>query len=126
MNLRLKRALITEGMGFIESHLAEALLKNHYPVRCSDDLSTGSFKNIEHLLPHLEFHFVIETIMNENVMDRLMSYDLNSRGPKRLRMQLNNYLRFLKKKILGVPKEERKDEKRIISSYRDVLDRNPN
>ena len=73
MNLKQRRVLITGGMGFIGSHLAEVLLKNHYTVTCIDDLSTGSFKNIEHLLPHTEFHFVIETIMNENVMDRLVS-----------------------------------------------------
>ncbi len=73
MNSKVKRAFITGGMGFIGSHLAEALLKNHYAVTCIDDLSTGSFRNIEHLLAHPEFHFVIETIMNENVMDRLIS-----------------------------------------------------
>ena len=73
MNSKIKKVLITGGMGFIGSHLAEALLKNHYTVTSIDDLSTGSFKNIEHLLTHPEFHFVIETIMNENVMDRLIS-----------------------------------------------------
>jgi UDP-glucose 4-epimerase len=69
----MKKALITGGMGFIGSHLAEFLLKHNYTVTSIDDLSTGSFKNIEHLLAHPEFNFVIETIMNENVMDRLIS-----------------------------------------------------
>ena len=73
MNSKTQKALITGGMGFIGSHLAETLLRNHYSVTSIDDLSTGSFKNIEHLLPHPEFNFVIETVMNENVMDRLIS-----------------------------------------------------
>ena len=73
MNSKTQKALITGGMGFIGSHLAETLLRNHYSVTSIDDLSTGSFKNIEHLLAYPEFHFVIETIMNENVMDRLIS-----------------------------------------------------
>lgn len=67
------RALITGGMGFIGSHLAGALLAAGYSVTCIDDLSTGRFENIEHLLPNPRFRYVIETIMNESLMDRLIS-----------------------------------------------------
>jgi len=38
-----------------------------------DDLSTGRFENIQHLIDHPRFHFAIETIINETVMDRLVS-----------------------------------------------------
>jgi UDP-glucose 4-epimerase len=67
------RALITGGAGFIGSHLAEALLAQGHHVTVVDDLSTGRFKNIAHLVKHPLFGFAIETITNETVMDRLAS-----------------------------------------------------
>jgi UDP-glucose 4-epimerase len=66
-------ALITGGAGFIGSHLAEALLAAGHPVTVVDDLSTGRFENIEPLTHQPRFHFAIETITNETVMDRLTS-----------------------------------------------------
>jgi UDP-glucose 4-epimerase len=42
-------------------------------VTIIDDLSTGRFENIAHLTEHPNFHFAIETICNEVVMDRLVS-----------------------------------------------------
>lgn len=65
--------LITGGAGFVGSHLAETLLQRGQHVTIIDDLSTGSMENIAHIrqLPH--FRFAIETIMNEAVMDRLVS-----------------------------------------------------
>ncbi len=38
-----------------------------------DDLSTGKMENFAHVRAFPNFHFVIETIMNETVMDRLVS-----------------------------------------------------
>jgi UDP-glucose 4-epimerase len=67
------RALITGGAGFIGSHLAEALLAQGHHVTVVDDLSTGRFQNIAHLVKHPLFGFAIETITNETVMDRLTS-----------------------------------------------------
>ena len=67
------KALITGGCGFIGSHLAEALLERGDAVTVVDNLSTGRFQNIEHLVGRPGFHFAIETITNETVMDRLIS-----------------------------------------------------
>ncbi|MBN1401870.1 MAG: GDP-mannose 4,6-dehydratase [Anaerolineae bacterium] len=67
------RALITGGCGFIGSHLAEALLARGDEVTVVDDLSTGCFDNIAHLVSRPGFRFAIETILNETVMDRLVS-----------------------------------------------------
>ncbi len=67
------RALITGGCGFIGSYLAEALLARGDQVTVIDDLSTGRFENVAHLAAHPAFHFAIETIANETVMDRLVS-----------------------------------------------------
>jgi len=67
------RALITGGAGFIGSHLSEQLLKNGYEVTIIDNLSTGQFKNIEHLAKNPGFRYAIEDIRNVNVIDRLVS-----------------------------------------------------
>jgi len=67
------KALITGGCGFIGSHLAEKLLWQGDDVTVVDDLSTGQFENVAHLVGLPTFHFAIETITNESVMDRLIS-----------------------------------------------------
>ncbi len=67
------RALITGGAGFIGSHLAEALLDLGHAVTIIDDLSTGSLDNLARARESSCFEFAIETILNETVMDRLLS-----------------------------------------------------
>jgi UDP-glucose 4-epimerase len=68
-----RHALVTGGAGFIGSHLSEALLARGYRVTIIDDLSTGRFENIAHLVENPNFRFAIDTITNEVVMDRLVS-----------------------------------------------------
>jgi UDP-glucose 4-epimerase len=69
----LYRALITGGAGFIGSHLAETLLARGHQVTVIDDLSTGRFENISHLVEHPRFRFAIDSITNPLVLDRLAS-----------------------------------------------------
>lgn len=64
-------ALITGGAGFIGSHLSEELLERGHTVSVIDDLSTGSLDNIRHLVGRPGFQYAIETIKNEQVLDRL-------------------------------------------------------
>jgi len=64
--------LITGGAGFIGSHLAEELLKRGNEVAVIDNLSTGSMENIEHIKPDSRFSFYIDSIMNEDLMRRLI------------------------------------------------------
>jgi UDP-glucose 4-epimerase len=65
--------LVTGGAGFIGSHLCELLLHNGHHIVAIDDLSTGRLENIQHLRPLPSFQFVRETIMNNQVLDRLTS-----------------------------------------------------
>lgn len=67
------RILITGGAGFIGSHLGDALIERGDQVTIIDDLSTGRMENVAHLEGNDRFHFAIETIVNETVMDRLVS-----------------------------------------------------
>ena len=68
-----ERILITGGAGFIGSHLAEALLAAGKQVSVLDDLSTGRFENIAHLVGQPGFSFAIDSITNHMVLDRLAS-----------------------------------------------------
>jgi len=66
------KILVTGGAGLIGSHLCEALLKNGDEVYVIDNLSTGSLDNIKHLLENKDFHCTVDTIMNSDVMDKLV------------------------------------------------------
>jgi UDP-glucose 4-epimerase len=68
-----KTALITGGAGFIGSHLAEDLLNRGYKVFAVDNLSTGSLDNIDHLQDNPNFAFEVGTIMDEQLMDELVT-----------------------------------------------------
>ncbi|HPP87257.1 MAG TPA: GDP-mannose 4,6-dehydratase [bacterium] len=65
--------LITGGAGFVGSHLAETLLKQGHKVIIIDDLSTGSLNNIKSFENHPNFTKYIDTILNEKLMDKLIS-----------------------------------------------------
>jgi UDP-glucose 4-epimerase len=69
----MQRVLITGGAGFIGSHLAEKLLDSGMEVSVLDDLSTGRFANIQHLVGRPGFSFAIDSITNATVLDRLAS-----------------------------------------------------
>jgi len=66
------KILITGGAGFIGSHLADRLLEMGEEVFVIDDLSTGSLKNVEQLQDQERFHLVVDTILNEAVMNELV------------------------------------------------------
>ena len=66
------RVLITGGAGFIGSHLSDAYLGRGDEVFIVDDLSTGSFANIEHLKDHPRFHYKIDSVHNRPVTAELV------------------------------------------------------
>jgi len=71
-----KTYLLTGGAGFIGGHLAERLLKNGQRVIVLDDLSTGSFSNIEHLEREYasqgDFKFIFDSVLHERVVEDLV------------------------------------------------------
>jgi len=68
--LKNRSVLITGGAGFIGSWLAEALTTRGAKVTVLDNLSTGSLKNIEHLIGLSNFRFLRGDVSNFNVEER--------------------------------------------------------
>ena len=66
------RVLITGGAGFIGSHLADRYIARGDEVHIIDDLSTGSFRNIQHLKAHPRFHYTIDSVLNQPVLSEVM------------------------------------------------------
>src|SRR5437899_9201386 len=66
------KCLITGGVGFIGSHLAEALLRRGDRVAVIDDLSTGNIENIAPLKRDGKFEYVIDTIFNRGLLAELV------------------------------------------------------
>src|ERR1035437_6784250 len=66
------RALITGGAGFIGSHLSEELLEQGHQVLVIDNLSAGSFDNIEHLKGPAGFEYLIDAVKNEPLLAELI------------------------------------------------------
>jgi len=67
-----QKALITGGAGFIGSHLAERLLERGDEVFVIDNLWTGQLANIAKIQGHERLHLVVDTILNESVMNELI------------------------------------------------------
>jgi len=67
------RTLITGGAGFIGSHLADRLLDRGDQVVLLDDLSTGRLSNIEHLNGRSDAEFVLGSILNTDLVDKVVS-----------------------------------------------------
>ena len=66
------RVLITGGAGFVGSHLSERLLDEKNKVTVIDNLSTGSIDNIKHIKNNKRFLCYIDTIMNVELMEKLV------------------------------------------------------
>jgi len=66
------KKLITGGAGFIGSHLAERLLELGHEVYVIDNLWTGNLKNLGKIQNNRKFHLVVDTILNESIMNELI------------------------------------------------------
>ncbi len=66
------KILITGGAGFIGSHLAERLLELNHEVFIIDNLWTGKLANIGKIQSDKRLHLVVDTILNESIMNELV------------------------------------------------------
>lgn len=66
------KILITGGAGFIGSHLADKLVEQGHEVTVIDNLSTGRYSNVAHLEDHDRFRLIIDTVLNERLMEELI------------------------------------------------------
>jgi UDP-glucose 4-epimerase len=67
------KILVTGGGGFIGSHLCEQLLTLGHKVIALDDFSTGKKENIQHLLSRSDFTLVEGSILEDRLVQRLVS-----------------------------------------------------
>src|SRR5260221_1209670 len=66
------QALITGGMGFVGSHLAEALLAAGHRVTVLDTLSTGQAENLAHLSGHERLRCVVGDVSDRRLLAPLV------------------------------------------------------
>ena len=66
------KILITGGAGFVGSHLADKLIGEGHEITVIDDLSTGRYSNVEHLDGEKNFRLIIDTVLNEKLMEELV------------------------------------------------------
>ncbi|WP_326701164.1 GDP-mannose 4,6-dehydratase [Streptomyces sp. NBC_01754] len=72
-----RRALVTGGAGFLGSHLCERLLDGGAEVDCADNLSSGSARNVAHLVGRPAFRFLNRDVSDPACVQELTGpYDL--------------------------------------------------
>ena len=69
----MRKAVVTGGAGFIGSHIAERLADSGYHTVILDDLSTGKFENIEHLLKKKNTEFIQGSITDLALLKQVFS-----------------------------------------------------
>ena len=67
------RILVTGGAGFIGSHLCERLVTGGHTVTALDNLTTDRFENLENLSKEPGFKFVEGTILNADLVSKLVA-----------------------------------------------------
>jgi UDP-glucose 4-epimerase len=66
------KILITGGAGFIGSHVSERLVEQGHEVFIIDNLWTGKLSNLDKIQTSKRMHLVVDTILNESVMNELI------------------------------------------------------
>jgi UDP-glucose 4-epimerase len=125
--------LVTGGAGYIGSNLVDTLLSGGHKVTVVDNLSTGRVANIQHLLSHERFRFINDTVLNEQLMDRLIEstdqvYHLAA--VVGVRYVVDDPLRGIETNIAGtelvLSLARRYWKRTVIASSSEVYGKNPN
>ena len=66
------KILITGGAGFIGSHLADSLIADGHKISVIDNLSTGKYSNMKHLISNPNFSYTIDSVLNKDVLEKLI------------------------------------------------------
>ncbi len=66
------KILVTGGVGFIGSHLSERLVELGHEVLIIDNLWTSTLSNISKIKDHKGVRCIIDTVLNESVLDDLI------------------------------------------------------
>jgi dTDP-glucose 4,6-dehydratase len=98
------RIIITGGAGFLGSHLCDHLLGQGHHVVCLDNLSTGTVKNISHLLGNERFHFVKHDVTEYIFIAEPVDAVLHFASPASPRDYLEMPIQTLKVGALGTHK----------------------
>ncbi|MFQ6085470.1 MAG: NAD-dependent epimerase/dehydratase family protein [Candidatus Bathyarchaeia archaeon] len=71
--MRVARALVTGGAGYIGSHLVDRLMEQEWRVRVVDNLSSGSRRNIQRWFDHPRFEFLVGDLKDAGLVERSTS-----------------------------------------------------
>jgi len=96
-----KTILVTGGAGFIGSHLCSKLIENNCFVYCVDNLSTGSKKNINHLLSFENFKFIEHDITCSFDYDKKINEIYNLACPASPIHYQKDPIKTIKTNVLG-------------------------
>ena len=75
------RAVITGGAGFLGSHLCDYLIERGWDVVSVDNLVTGQDSNIQHLVGHPRFNFVLQDVTRYIDVPGKVDYVLHFASP---------------------------------------------
>ena len=67
-----EKVLVTDGAGFIGSHLVERLINSGFEVTVIDNLSARKVSNLESVWKHPDFTFVRGDLLNRRILRRAM------------------------------------------------------
>lgn len=125
------RVLVTGGAGFIGSHLADRLIAAGEQVVALDDLSTGSHRNIEHLVGHPGFRFVPGSVLDPDLVnDQVRRADVvvHFAAGVGVKLVLDEPLRSLRTNVIGaetvLEAAARHRRQTLIASTSEVYGRN--
>ncbi len=76
------RAVVTDGSGFLGSHVCDALVSGGYDVVCLDNFLTGTPENIAHLISYDKFQLIRQDVSEYLHIDGPVNAVLHFASPR--------------------------------------------